>query len=313
MPPTPTSTPEARPARVPSARGPADAHSTARTRWKAPEGLGATAARNAASAAHRLHPPATSRTTAGPVTLSGAVTAAGPGAANRVTADPVPAGPVTAGAGAAGAGAAERSVPVSAAAGGPSGTATAEAAAVRPAGATPAVPGTAPAVAGAAGAGRGPRAAGRPGGRRDLRRPGGTARPGGTRPGDGRPGAVRPRPPAGSAPDAHPRALPPHVAFAERLLAVLTGERPVHWMLGHTVGEAYEQLIRLAPANPLRPTGSRGARPVLRRCGGSPLRPGVVEAYATVATGARVRAMAFRLERGQDLRWRCAAVDLGPA
>ncbi|MEU3822586.1 LuxR family transcriptional regulator, partial [Streptomyces sp. NPDC030392] len=89
MPPTPTSTPEARPARVPSARGPADAHSTARTRWKAPEGLGATAARNAASAAHRLHPPATSRTTAGPVTLSGAVTAAGPDAANRVTAGPV--------------------------------------------------------------------------------------------------------------------------------------------------------------------------------------------------------------------------------
>ncbi|MEV5443474.1 hypothetical protein AB0N23_13190, partial [Streptomyces sp. NPDC052644] len=89
MPPTPTSTPEARPARVPSARGPADAHSTARTRWKAPEGLGATAARNAASAAHRLHPPATSHTTAGPVTLSGPVTAAGPDAANRVTAGAV--------------------------------------------------------------------------------------------------------------------------------------------------------------------------------------------------------------------------------
>ncbi|UUS31351.1 Rv3235 family protein [Streptomyces changanensis] len=118
--------------------------------------------------------------------------------------------------------------------------------------------------------------------------------------------------------DARPRALPPHVLFAERLLAVLTGERPVHWMLGQTIGEAYEQLIRLAPANPLRaagvagPSPGRHARPVLRHCAGSPLRPGVVEAYASVTAGGRVRAMAFRLELGADRRWRCAAVELGP-
>ncbi len=93
---------------------------------------------------------------------------------------------------------------------------------------------------------------------------------------------------------------------------MLTGERPVHWMLGQTVGEAYEQLIRLAPANPLRPTGTRHTRPVLRHCKGTPLRPGVVEAYAGIAAGERVRAMAFRLELGPDRRWRCAAVDLGP-
>ncbi|WP_436995995.1 Rv3235 family protein [Streptomyces sp. enrichment culture] len=146
-----------------------------------------------------------------------------------------------------------------------------------------------------------------------MRRPGGGARPGGTRPGEARPGAVRPRPPAGPTAAAGPRVLPPHVVFAERLLAVLTGERPVHWMLGHTIGEAYEQLIRLAPANPLRPAATRGSRPVLRRCRGVPLSESVVEAYATVTTGARVRAMAFRLERGRDRRWRCAAVDLGPA
>ncbi|MGW6457894.1 Rv3235 family protein, partial [Streptomyces sp. NPDC055078] len=29
----------------------------------------------------------------------------------------------------------------------------------------------------------------------------------------------------------------PHYWFADRLLAVLSGQRPVHWMLGHTVGE----------------------------------------------------------------------------
>ncbi|OII67404.1 hypothetical protein BJP39_24980 [Streptomyces sp. CC77] len=111
--------------------------------------------------------------------------------------------------------------------------------------------------------------------------------------------------------------MPPHELFAEQLLSVLTGERPVHWMLGRTVGEAYEQLIQLAPANPLRVagnalrTGGRPARPVLRRCEGRPLRPGVVEAYACVDCGDRVRAMAFRLEQGEDRRGRCAAVELG--
>ncbi|MFJ6105855.1 Rv3235 family protein [Streptomyces sp. NPDC092359] len=105
-----------------------------------------------------------------------------------------------------------------------------------------------------------------------------------------------------------PRALPPHTVFAERLLAVLSGERPVHWMLGHTVGEAYEQLVRIAPRTPLR---SLGPRPVLRRCSAQ-AHDGrtVLEAFATIATGPRLRAMAFRLELGADRRWRCAAVEL---
>ncbi|MET9435282.1 Rv3235 family protein [Streptomyces sp. NPDC006551] len=101
--------------------------------------------------------------------------------------------------------------------------------------------------------------------------------------------------------------MPPHAVFAERLLAVLSGDRPVHWMLGQTVGEAYEQLVQLAPETPLR---SYGTRPVLRRCSVHQPRSGAVEAFATIATGERVRAMAFRLERGADGRWRCAAVEL---
>ncbi|WP_260606831.1 Rv3235 family protein, partial [Streptomyces sp. WAC08241] len=128
----------------------------------------------------------------------------------------------------------------------------------------------------------------------------------------GGPAGTRPRGSAGTRPRTPergaPRALPPHTVFAERLLAVLSGERPVHWMLGHTLGEAYEQLVRLAPETPLR---SLGPRPVLRRCSVQthPAQD-AVEAFATIATGARVRAMAFRLERGTDRRWRCAAVEL---
>ncbi|MFD7721273.1 Rv3235 family protein [Streptomyces sp. NPDC059814] len=105
-----------------------------------------------------------------------------------------------------------------------------------------------------------------------------------------------------------PRRVRPHQWFAERLLAVLSGQRPVHWMLGHTIGEAYDQLAELAPATPLR---SRGARPVIRMCRGAQPAPGVVEACASIAAGEQVRAMAFRLEQGPDLRWRCAVVELG--
>ncbi|MFF8264036.1 Rv3235 family protein [Streptomyces virginiae] len=129
----------------------------------------------------------------------------------------------------------------------------------------------------------------RPAGRRDQRRPAGPA------------GPVAPagsRGPAG-----------PHHWFAERLLAVVSGLRPVHSLLGHTVGPAYQQLVTLAPADPLRGR----PRPVVRRCGRFIPGPGVIEAFARIATGDRVTAMAFRLEQGPDLRWRCAAVEIrGP-
>ncbi|MFE2170785.1 Rv3235 family protein, partial [Streptomyces sp. NPDC059447] len=104
--------------------------------------------------------------------------------------------------------------------------------------------------------------------------------------------------------------LGPHHWFADRLLAVVSGRRPVHSLLGHTVGPAYEQLITLAPADHLRARLS----PVIRQCGRFTPGPGVIEAFARIATGDRVTAMAFRLEQGLDLRWRCAAVELqGPA
>ncbi|MFB7175857.1 Rv3235 family protein [Streptomyces sp. NPDC056254] len=129
----------------------------------------------------------------------------------------------------------------------------------------------------------------RPAGRRDQRRPAGPGAPA---------APTGPRSPAG-----------PHHWFAERLLAVLCGLRPVHSLLGHTVGPAYQQLVTLAPADPLR----ERLRPVVRRCGRFIPGPGVIEAFARIATGDRVTAMAFRLEQGPDLRWRCAAVEIqGP-
>ncbi|MFJ3924986.1 Rv3235 family protein [Streptomyces sp. NPDC090022] len=134
------------------------------------------------------------------------------------------------------------------------------------------------------GSGRGRRAAARtrPAGRRDQRRP------------PGAPRALR---------------LGPHYWFAERLLAVLSGHRPVHAMLGHTIGPAYEQLIALCARPDPRPADR--LRPVLRHCGRFHPGPGVIEAFARIAVGDRTLAMAFRLEQGPDLRWRCAAIDLG--
>ncbi|GAA0480688.1 Rv3235 family protein [Streptomyces stramineus] len=104
----------------------------------------------------------------------------------------------------------------------------------------------------------------------------------------------------------------PRYWFAERLLLTLSGQRPVHWMLGHTLGAAYDQLAVLAPQAPLRPAPP-GRAPFVRHCGEFLPRPGVIEAYARVVVGDRLHALAFRLERGTDRRWRCAAVELGGA
>jgi hypothetical protein len=97
--------------------------------------------------------------------------------------------------------------------------------------------------------------------------------------------------------------------FADLLLAVLSGQRPVHSMLRHTVGRAYDELAWLAERGPLRTT--RGTRPVVRDIGFFEPRPGAIEAFARIGAGDQLRAMAFRLEHGPDNRWRCTAVELG--
>ncbi|MFC8565407.1 Rv3235 family protein [Streptomyces sp. NPDC057245] len=100
----------------------------------------------------------------------------------------------------------------------------------------------------------------------------------------------------------------PTERFAELLLGVLSGRRPVHSMLRHTVGRAYDDLAHLAERGPLR---TRGASPVVRDIGWFEPREGALEVFARIGAGDQLRAMAFRLEQGRDLRWRCTAVELG--
>ncbi|WP_240969410.1 Rv3235 family protein [Streptomyces sp. HNM0575] len=159
-----------------------------------------------------------------------------------------------------------------------------------------------------------------PPGRRDSRRPEVT------RPETRRPELRRPRPGAGSPAAARPAASPsasalraaaarererqPPFWFASRLVLVLSGQRPVHTLLGHTRSSAYEQLAGLASGAPLRPRGADRRSPAVLDARGSRPSDGVIEAFARIVTGDRQRAMAFRLELCSDRRWRCAAVEL---
>ncbi|MET9829690.1 Rv3235 family protein [Streptomyces sp. NPDC006385] len=160
----------------------------------------------------------------------------------------------------------------------------------------------------------------RPPSRRDTRRPGGTPprTPSGKASRAARPAGPRAAVPPHPAREAHVlparttlRPLPPPRptdVFADRLLLVLSGQRPVHSMLRHTAGRAYDELTWLAERGPLR---TRGTRPVVRDIGYFEPRPGAIEAFARIGAGNQLRAMAFRLEQGLDLRWRCTAVELG--
>ncbi|GHI07268.1 hypothetical protein AQI88_21205 [Streptomyces cellostaticus] len=127
-----------------------------------------------------------------------------------------------------------------------------------------------------------------------------------------RPGSAPPRNPvrgrAGTTPQTALGQPRPTDLFADRLLAVLSGQRPVHWMLRYTAGRAYDDLARLAERGPLR---AHGSRPVVSDIGYYVPRTGALEVFARIASGDRLRAMAFRLERGEDHRWRCTAVELG--
>lgn len=105
-----------------------------------------------------------------------------------------------------------------------------------------------------------------------------------------------------------PAQPPPHPTevFAERLVLVLSGQRPMHWVARHIANTAFDELARLAE---LRPLSTDGHRPTIHRIGHYQPRPETYEVFARVATGPRLRALAFRLTLGQDRRWRCTAVE----
>ncbi|WP_245689253.1 Rv3235 family protein [Streptomyces chattanoogensis] len=107
----------------------------------------------------------------------------------------------------------------------------------------------------------------------------------------------------------------PHRWFAHQLLLTLSGQLPVHALLRHALPAAYDRLVELAPMAPLRPLARPGRAaplPSLRKCGLCRPRDGVIEAFARIASGDRLRALAFRLELCADTRWRCATFDIGP-
>jgi uncharacterized protein DUF6459 len=149
-----------------------------------------------------------------------------------------------------------------------------------------------------------------PPGRRDSRRPE-IRRPDiqRSRPATARPPAS-PSASALRAAAARERERQPPFWFASRLVLVLSGQRPVHTLLGHIRSSAYEQLSGLASHAPLRPRGADRTSPAVLDARGSRPRDGVIEAFARIVTGDRQRAMAFRLELCPDRRWRCAAVEL---
>ncbi|NEB76897.1 hypothetical protein G3I40_16970 [Streptomyces sp. SID14478] len=127
---------------------------------------------------------------------------------------------------------------------------------------------------------RGPRRTTRPPTRHDTRRPGS--------------GRTPPRPPL------HPTEL-----FTERLLLVLSGQRPTHWFARHTADQAYEDLLWLAARGPLGP-----ARPTIHRIGHFEPSTGTYEVFARITAGPRLHALAFRLHLATDRRWRVTAVEL---
>ncbi|WP_212767371.1 Rv3235 family protein, partial [Streptomyces cacaoi] len=103
---------------------------------------------------------------------------------------------------------------------------------------------------------------------------------------------------------------PPHW-FAQRLLLVLSGQCPVHTLVAHVRGTAFDRLSALAPLAPFRPRGSDRSTPAVLAAHGSSPVPGVIEGCARIATGDRQRALAFRLEFCPDARrWQCTALTL---
>lgn len=99
--------------------------------------------------------------------------------------------------------------------------------------------------------------------------------------------------------------------FAQRLVEVLTGVRPLGQLQRHTTLPAYQQLGTLVRTGALRPRGSAATtRPRLGRVYDSAPGPGALEVCVRVELGPRHHMVAFRLEQHRRTeQWQCAAVE----
>jgi hypothetical protein len=91
--------------------------------------------------------------------------------------------------------------------------------------------------------------------------------------------------------------------FATALVEVLTGRRPIGQLRRHTAPTVFAGLVNRVPAGWTTPAHLMS----VRLCQPA---DGIVEVSATIRSGARVRAIAFRIE-GVDERWRVTALDIG--
>ncbi|SDO02710.1 Rv3235 family protein [Actinacidiphila guanduensis] len=132
------------------------------------------------------------------------------------------------------------------------------------------------------------------------------------------PGRTDPRrPAAGALRGGSGRALPPHLWFAQHLLDVLTGRRPLTALAGRVRDEAYQRLWQLHADRADWRLQARGRTPSVRRCRVFRTESGALEVTAVVVLDEGVvRAIAFRLEPGNAdsgpgygrARWHCTDV-----
>jgi hypothetical protein len=100
-------------------------------------------------------------------------------------------------------------------------------------------------------------------------------------------------------------------AYAQRLLEVLTGMRPLEQLLAFATEDVYSRVRTLRALACLRADGSA---PVLHRVFDSAPRRDALEVTALVRVGDRTETLAFRLEcraltRSQQVTWRFTALE----
>jgi hypothetical protein len=93
--------------------------------------------------------------------------------------------------------------------------------------------------------------------------------------------------------------------FAQAVVEVLAGDRPVSQLVRWTTSGVFDDLAGRIDVSPTEPT-----RGVVRSLHVSQPADGIAEVAASVRRGSRSTALALRLE-GLDGRWQCTALELG--